>query len=469
MKTPEIPADQRSRLPSETEVSDRNVLVVGLGISGFWSALCLAGKGARVTVSEERGRESIEPHILSTLEDSGVLVESGGHRTESFLHADLIVVSPGVPHDAPIMQSAAGKGIPVIGEMELAARFIDIPIIAVTGTNGKSSVTTWVGQMLANAGKKVFVGGNLGTPLAAYVARNEKADYIVAEVSSFQLDTMASFCPEVSILLNISPDHLDRYRGYEEYIRSKLRVFENQRSGHYAIVNDTDPVLHAAGAPFPVTMLRYGLRKMKGRQAFFDQGGIRVHLDHSEPRLFSLEHFFLPGAHNIENLMAVVLAGEALQIGPEIIQKTINECKGLSHRLQLVGEKNGISFFNDSKATNIDAAVRAISSFDTPLILIAGGRHKGADYAPLVEAAKKNVKYAVFIGESKDLLATAFNGQIPYTIAEDMKAAVAMAFSEAVSGDSILLAPACASFDMYSSYAHRGETFNNAVGELVHA
>ncbi|HIJ20259.1 MAG TPA: UDP-N-acetylmuramoyl-L-alanine--D-glutamate ligase, partial [Deltaproteobacteria bacterium] len=229
MKTPEIPADQRSRLPSDTEVSDRNVLVVGLGISGFWSALCLTGKGARVTVSEERGRESIEPHILITLEDSGVLVESGGHRTESFLHADLIVVSPGVPHDAPIMQSAAGKGIPVIGEMELAARFIHIPIIAVTGTNGKSSVTTWVGQMLANAGKKVFVGGNLGTPLAAFVARNEKADYIVAEVSSFQLDTMVSFCPEVSILLNISPDHLDRYRGYEEYIRSKLSVFENQR------------------------------------------------------------------------------------------------------------------------------------------------------------------------------------------------------------------------------------------------
>ena len=249
MKTTDTLSDQSPGMPPKTEVWGRKVVVVGLGVSGFWSARCLAGKGARVTVSEERGREHIDPHFLRDLEESGIVLESGGHKAESFLHADLIVVSPGVPHDTPVIQSAARKGIPVIGEMELAARFIATPIIAVTGTNGKSSVTTWVGQMLKNAGKQVFVGGNLGTPLAAYVARGEKADYVVAEVSSFQLDTIVSFCPEVSILLNISPDHLDRYGGYEEYIRSKLRIFENQGSGHYAVINDGDPVLHASQAP----------------------------------------------------------------------------------------------------------------------------------------------------------------------------------------------------------------------------
>ena len=469
MKMSKSIADNRFRMPAEIEVSNRNVLVVGLGISGLWSARCLAAKGARVTVSEERRRESIDPRILSELEELGILLESGGHGAESFLRADLIVVSPGVPHEAPVIQSAARKGIPVIGEMELAARFIATPIIGVTGTNGKSSVTTWVGQMLVNAGKQVFVGGNLGTPLSAYVARGEKADYIVAEVSSFQLDTTVSFCPDVSILLNISPDHLDRYRGYEDYIRSKLRLFENQGSGQYAIMNDDDPVLHGVEAPSSVTTLRYGLSRNRTRHAFLDQGGIRMSVEGSASRLYSLKHFSPPGAHNIENLMAVALAGEALRIDPEVIQKTIGECKGLPHRLQLAGKKNGISFFNDSKATNIDAAIRAIKSFDGPLILIAGGRHKGADYDPLVEAAKKNVKYAIFIGESRDLLATAFEGRIPYTLAKDMKEAVAMAFKEAVNGDSILLAPACASFDMYSSYAHRGATFNNAVGELVHA
>ena len=216
-------------------------------------------------------------------------------------------------------------------------------------------------------------------------------------------------------------------------------------------------------------MLRYGLSKKTGRHAFLDRGAIAVHLEGSDPRLYSLEQFSLPGAHNRENLMAVVLVGEALGIDPKVIQQTVTECKGLPHRLQLAGKKNGISFFNDSKATNIDAAVSAMKSFDGPLILIAGGRHKGADYDPLLKAAKINVKHAVFIGESRDMLATAFRGSVPYTLAEDMKEAVDMAFNTAVKGDSILLAPACASFDMYSSYAHRGETFNNVVGELVHA
>ena len=461
-------AEPSGKAPSNGGMAGKKALVVGLGVSGFWSALCLAGKGAEVTVTEERGRDDVDPDVLGTLENAGVLMEIGGHEAESFLHTDIIVVSPGVPHDTPLIQSASEKGVPVIGEMELAARFIETPIIAVTGTNGKSSVTTLLGEMIKNDGKQVFVGGNLGTPLSAFVARNEKADYIVAEVSSFQLDTMVSFCPEVSIILNISPDHLDRYRGYEEYIRSKLRIFENQGNGHYAIVNDSDPILHTAEAASSVTMLRYGLQKMGNRHAFFDQDEIKIHLEGSEPRSFSLKQFSLPGSHNIENLMAAALAGTALHMDAKVIQQTINEFKGLPHRLQMVGEIHEISFYNDSKATNIDAAIRAIRSFDCPIILIAGGRHKGADYDLLVEAAKTNVKYAVFIGESKGLLADAFKGNISFAMAKDMKSAVSTALSKAASGDSILLAPACSSFDMYSNYAHRGKTFNNAVRDLAH-
>ncbi len=469
MKAPRSASEQWIGIPWEKEVSGQKVLVVGLGVSGFWSALCLAGKGAGVTVTEDRARDDIDPYFLKTLEDSGVFVESGGHKRESFRKADLIVVSPGVPQNGSNLRSAAEKGIPVIGEMELAARFIPVPIIAVTGTNGKSSVTTWIGQLLVNAGKKVFVGGNLGTPLSAYIARNEEADCIVAEVSSFQLDTTVFFCPQVSLVLNISPDHLDRYSGYEAYIRAKLRIFENQGTGRYAIVNDTDPVLHAAHAPDAVKMLRYGLEKHKDRNAFRDQGGIQMGLDASGLQWFSLERFFLPGDHNVENLMATMLAGAALGIDATVIQNTIDGCKGLPHRLQPAGRKRGVSFYNDSKATNIDAAVRAIESFDGPLILIAGGRHKGAAYSPLVQAAKRNVKYAVFLGESRDLLAAAFKGHIPCALAKDMNEAVAIAASKAVSGDSVLLAPACSSFDMYSGYAHRGDTFNQIVGELVHA
>jgi len=395
-------------------------------------------------------------------------LEAGGHRKETFLNAELIVVSPGVPHDIPFIQSALERNIPVIGEMELASRFVDTPIIAVTGTNGKTTVTTLLGQIIENAGFKAFVGGNIGTPLTAYVAGEQQADYLVLEVSSFQLDTIETFAPFISIILNISPDHLDRYTDFEAYVRSKLRIYENQGRGDYLILNCDDPSLSSVHPPPEIALLGYGVEKKKGRHAFLAGGTMRASLNGTTSQHFSLESFALPGVHNQENLLGAVLAGMVLGIDAAIIQKTIDRFKGLPHRIEYVGEFSGVRFYNDSKATNVDAAVRSVVSFDRPLILIAGGRHKGADYAPLVRAGRRRLKGAVFLGEAKGLLGASFEDTIPFSLAGDMEAAVGMAFSMSAPGDAVLLAPACSSFDMFSDYAHRGEAFRAAVEGLIH-
>ncbi len=450
-------------------IHDSRFLVVGLGTSGYWAAQWLASKGARVVVSDMREASRLDPEFLEELDAAGVTLETGGHHEESFLGADAIVVSPGVPLNMPFIRAALKQQIPLMGEMELAARFVDAPIIAVTGTNGKTTVTTFLGQMLENAGFHVFVGGNIGTPLTAFLTGEEKADYVVVEVSSFQLDTMDRFSPEISIILNISPDHLDRYDDYQAYIHSKLRIFENQGAGQTVILNNDDPVLSKVTLPGEATLLRYGLKKTKGIDAYIQKG--EIHSSVRGKSRFRLNAFSLAGSHNLENLLAVVLAGRALNLATEHIQKTIDQFKGLPNRLEQVAVNHhglkGVQFYNDSKATNVDAAVRAVRSFDRPLILIAGGRHKGSDYGPLVQACQKNVKGAVFMGEAANLLAEAFRDEIPFALAESMEDAVAKAQSMAHEGDIVLLAPACSSFDMFEDYNHRGGVFRSAVEGLL--
>jgi UDP-N-acetylmuramoylalanine--D-glutamate ligase len=261
--------------------------VVGLGTSGYWAARWLASKGARVVVSDMREASRLDPEYLDELDGTGVVLETGGHHEESFLGADAMVVSPGVPLDMPFIQTALKRRIPLLGEMELAARFVEAPIIAVTGTNGKTTVTAFLGQLLENSGFHVFVGGNIGTPLTAFLAREEKADYVVVEVSSFQLDTMDRFSPEISIILNISPDHLDRYANYQAYIQSKLRIFENQGSGQTVILNNDDPVLSKVIPPGKATLLRYGLKKTKGMDAYIEKG--EIHSSVKDESRFSLK------------------------------------------------------------------------------------------------------------------------------------------------------------------------------------
>jgi UDP-N-acetylmuramoylalanine--D-glutamate ligase len=410
----------------------------------------------------------LEPGMIQEMRDLGVTLETGGHTIEPFVGSDQIIVSPGVPLDLAPLAAAKEKGIPVTGEMDLAARITDTPIVAITGTNGKSTVTAFLGSLLQNAGHHAFVGGNLGIPLIDYAASGSKAEVAVVEVSSFQLDTMEDFSPLVAVLLNISPDHLDRYPNYEAYVQSKLKIFKNQGAGDFAILNDDDKTLSSFALQTGVSVLRYGLKKKDLRQAFVEGKGIRAGLPGKESHFFDLQKCPLPGKHNVENMMAAALAGLALNVEPPVIQHTMNHFQGLPHRLEFSGRIREVDFYDDSKATNVDAAIRSIASFDRPIVLIAGGRHKGGDYGPLVRVAKGRVKKALLMGESKQLMAEAFEDRIPYATADNMEDAVAKAFSVAKPHDVVLLAPACSSFDMFTDYGHRGRAFKRAVEGLQH-
>jgi UDP-N-acetylmuramoylalanine--D-glutamate ligase len=449
-------------------LKNKHILVVGLGKSGLSVVRYLAREGASVTVSDMKKEADLEPGTVREMRTLGVTLETGEHKAQTFLRAERIIVSPGVPLDLAPLAAARGKGVPVTGEMDLAVQIMDTPIVAVTGTNGKSTVTAFLGALVQNAGHKVFVGGNLGTPLIEYAAGSSKADVAVVEVSSFQLDTMESFSPLVALLLNISPDHLDRYPSYEAYVQSKLKIFKNQGAGDFAILNDEDAALSSFAPPQDVSVLRYGLKTKDHRQAFVEGKGIRAGLPGKAKHFFDLQKCPLPGRHNVENMMAAGLAGLALNVEPSVIQHTMDHFQGLPHRLEFAGRVREVDFYNDSKATNVDAAIRSIGSFDRPIVLIAGGRHKGGDYAPLVRVAEGKVKKAFLMGESAQIMAQAFEDKIPYATADNMDDAVAKAFSVAKPQDVVLLAPACSSFDMFTDYGHRGRAFKKAVEGLQH-
>jgi UDP-N-acetylmuramoylalanine--D-glutamate ligase len=405
-------------------LTNKKILVVGLGQSGLAVIRYLVREGARVTVSDVKKESELEPGAVKETKAMGVMLETGGHSVETFIRSERIIVSPGVPLDLEPLAAAKEKGIPVTGEMDLAVQIMNTPIVAVTGTNGKSTVTAFLGGLLQNAGHKVFVGGNLGTPLIDYAASGSKADVAVVEVSSFQLDTMEGLSPLVALLLNISPDHLDRYPNYGAYVQSKLKIFKNQGPGDFAILNDDDDVLSSFVPPKDVSVLRYGLKKKDLRHAFVEGKGIRAALPGKESHFFDLQKCPLPGKHNVENMMAATLAGLALNVEAPVIQHTMDHFPGLPHRLEFAARVKEVDFYDDSKATNVDAAIRSIASFDRAIILIAGGRHKGGDYAPLVRVAKGRVRKAFLLGESKKLMAEAFEDKIPYATADDMDDAV---------------------------------------------
>ncbi|MBN1625687.1 MAG: UDP-N-acetylmuramoyl-L-alanine--D-glutamate ligase, partial [Deltaproteobacteria bacterium] len=373
----------------------------------------------------------------------------------------------GVPLDMDALRAAAERNVPIIGEMELAARFFKTPIIAVTGTNGKTTAVSLLGEMIERSGRKVFVGGNIGTPAIDYAAGKQDCDYAVLEVSSFQLDTIETFNPMIAVIMNITPDHLERYADFNAYVHSKLRIFENQGRGAYSVLNDDNEVLRDYEMQEGPTLLRYGMKSAMGRRhAYMDGRRLIAGLPGKEEVSFDTDGFLLPGTHNIENLMGVVLAAMAAGVDQETIQSCITSFRGLPHRIEHAGDIKGVAFYDDSKATNVDAALRAIKSFDRPVILIAGGRHKGGEYRPMVDASLGRVKGAILMGESRQLMADAFEGVVPCVFAKDMREAVSIAFGLAVKGDIVLLAPACSSFDMFTDYAHRGNVFKREVERL---
>jgi len=394
-----------------------------------------------------------------------ISMELGGHNRKTVENSDMIILSPGVPHTIDPVQHAATMGIPVIGEIELAARYIRDPIIAVTGTNGKTTTTELIGEMLKNSGHKVFVGGNIGRPLIEYAAQKERVDHVVAEVSSFQLDTIDLFRPRVGVLLNITEDHLDRYADMRQYAMAKIRLFENQDNTDTAVLNGSDP------------MIRSFEGKIKSGIRYFDSSagagaviqGEKIVLDMGAEReagMIDLARTSLVGKHNHENIAAAALAVLAAEGNVGGIQSALSDFKGLAHRLEYVATVDGVNFFDDSKATNVDAVSRALSAFEGAVILIMGGRDKGGDYRKLENQIQKQAKGLIVLGEAREKIVSALGHLTRTVLAESMEQAVNMASEAAAPGDTVLLSPACASFDMFDSYAHRGRVFCKMVENL---
>jgi len=441
--------------------------VVGLGASGQGVARLLYAKGARVAVSDCGAFAELDATFRSWLIGKNIDIECGGHTSEFLLRSDCLVVSPGVPLQTEALQKTMRAGIPIIGEMGLSLHLVDRPVIAVTGTNGKSTVVRLLGDILQQHCDRVFVGGNIGTPLAEYVEAGQQADALVLEVSSFQLDSIGFFRPEVAVLLNITPDHLDRYDGYDAYIASKLSLFKDQTKEQTAVVNVDDPLIADKIGALSSRVLRFGRAVHNLPGAWLE--GEEVVFISSEGA--ARERYPLPKAlaigPNPSNVMAAVCAARSIGCSRAEILAALDKFRCLAHRMTAVAEENGVLFVDDSKATNIGALQAALESMTRPVVLIAGGRDKGGDYRLLHEAVRGHVRAMVLIGEARGAMEEAFRGLIPIETAADMDEAVRRAVQFAAPGDVVLLSPACASFDMFNSYAHRGDVFQRAVRDLL--
>jgi len=453
-------------------LANKAVLVVGLGRSGVGAArLCLA-HGARVTVTDSRRGDQLE-EALSRL-GPGAALELGGHYAESFVGADLIVLSPGVP-ELPELARARQAGVPVLGELELAARFVEAPIVAVTGTNGKSTTTSLLGAMVEETGRPTFTGGNLGAPLTEAVGSAAAAPggALVVEVSSFQLETVERFRAHVALLLNLSEDHLDRYPDYRSYVAAKARVFERQTSADFAVINgepEQTECRRLAGAGAAVTTeFRVDQPPPPGvGGAWCDGDQLLVRLpgaDDAEGLPRSLLQ--LAGRHNLQNALAALLGARLLGADLEACRRGLQRFRGLPHRMELVGETGDVRFYNDSKATNVGSVVGSLTGFERRVVLIAGGKDKGGDYAPLFPLLGDPVREVVLIGAAADRIAGALGDRVPVHRAADLPAAVRLAADLARAGEGVVLSPACSSFDMFQNFEHRGQVFSEAVGELV--
>ncbi|MCJ7771648.1 MAG: UDP-N-acetylmuramoyl-L-alanine--D-glutamate ligase [Desulfobacterales bacterium] len=453
------------------KLTNKKVLIVGLAKTGLSSARFLKQKGAMVTATDIAKEKDLSIDTRSLI-DLGVTLEIGNHKPESFEQADLIVLSPGVPHTIAPIKNAIAKGITVLGEIELASRFIQEPIVAVTGTNGKTTTTTLLGEMLRQCGFKVFVGGNIGNPLIDYANSKEKADIIVAEISSFQLDTIETFQPKVAVLLNITEDHMDRYEDFKGYARSKCRIFENQKKGDTAVLNGSDPAVQSiCGHINSQKLFFYNKKDSESKESANNAliTGTDILFNINSELTFSLDisDIRLPGFHNIENVAAASLAAFAAGGTFEGIQLATSTFKGLRHRLEYVNAANGVQYFNDSKATNADAVEKALNAFNDPVILIMGGRNKDVDFHILENSVRKHVKKLIVIGEASEEIESILGHVANTESATSMDEAVFKAHQSATAGDVVLLSPACSSFDMYNNYAERGDNFCEAVNRLT--
>lgn len=446
------------------ELTGKQVMVVGLARTGVSVARFLVAHGASVTVTDMKKEEALQEH-LAALAGLDVLLQLGGHDLDSFRSADLVVVSPGVPMDVPPLKVAREAGVSVISEIELASCFIEAPMVAITGTNGKTTTTTLTGEIFRSAGKRTFVGGNIGNPLMDLPANGETVDVVVAEISSFQLEGIETFRPRVSVLLNITEDHLDRYASYQEYIDAKARVFMKQTADDWAVLNADDPLVAAFADSIAPKVFFTSQQKELAEGAFCLGKEIVLRHDGKEWR-FPVSGFRLKGVHNVDNIMAAVASALLMGVDPDLACKAIAAFPGLPHRMEYVATVDGADYYNDSKGTNVGSVVRSLESFPAPIILIAGGKDKGGDYGPIAELVKERVRHMILIGEAKEKMQQQLGQLTDTRLAATLEEAVQTARSLATPGTVVLFSPACSSFDMFKSYDERGRRFADAVRAL---
>jgi UDP-N-acetylmuramoylalanine--D-glutamate ligase len=451
-------------MPRSIDLKNKRVLVVGLARTGVATALFCAARGAMVTATESR--KEVELGIaLDVLHSAGVNLELGGHRDQTFLEQDLIIPSPGVPADAPQLRAARERGIAIWSEIELAYRFLHGRLIGITGSNGKTTTTSLVHHILKQAAFPTILAGNIGTPLISLVERTTIDTITVAELSSFQLELIATFRPDISVFLNLTPDHLDRHPTLQAYGAAKGRIFENQTEEDAAILNADDP----ATTPYAPTRPRlfWFSRKQRVAQGAFLRGNeIVFRHDGQEELLLKQEQIPLVGAHNVENVLAAVAACRLAGADAGAIANGIRSFAGVEHRLELVAEIGGVRYYNDSKATNVDATLKALDAFGGRILVILGGKDKGSDYTVLQQPLREKAILALLIGAAAEKIESQIAGSVPIERAKTLERAVELASRAAQTGDVVVLAPACASFDQFQNYEHRGRVFKELVRVL---
>jgi UDP-N-acetylmuramoylalanine--D-glutamate ligase len=443
------------------ELEGKKFLVIGLARTGTECARFLVERGARVAVSDLRPEAELKSELESL---AGLPIRKYfGAEQGSWLDAvDCVIPSPGVPAENPLIGAARARKIPVLSEIDLAYRFFRAPLVAITGTNGKSTTTTLIGEMLTAGGRRTFVGGNLGTPFIGAVSG--AWDWGVLEISSFQLEWVEVFAPRVAVWLNVTEDHLDRYDTFEDYCRAKKRIFEAQGAGDFAVLNRDDSRVWAVKEQVKAQVRSFGFAVTP--QGVFATGDTIVWRDDAKEETFPLARVKIQGLHNVENMMAAVAAAKLAGVAREPIQQILESFPGLEHRLEFVRERNGVRYYNDSKGTNVGAVVKSLAGFAAPVILIAGGVDKGGDYGPLEEGVKRTVRRLVLFGAAKNLIARALGHLADTVMVENLAEAVREAAAAARPGDVVLLSPACSSFDQFRNYAERGRIFKSLVESL---
>ncbi|OGD22111.1 MAG: UDP-N-acetylmuramoylalanine--D-glutamate ligase [Candidatus Aminicenantes bacterium RBG_13_64_14] len=446
------------------ELRDKNVLIVGFERTG--EALCrfLLDRGARVRVTEKKAADAFGDKVR-TWTDRGVVFETGGHRPESFLGADLIIPSPGVPPLAEIL-AAREKGVPVISEIELAYLFLRGKIVGITGSNGKSTTTTLVHSILRDAGLKARLAGNIGPPLVSFVDKSRDDHVYVTEISSFQLEYTERFTPAVAAILNVSENHIDWHKTFDNYFGAKKKLVLRQGREGKAVLNRDNPLVWSLAGEAASEVYGFSRKRRLRRGAFIEDGRIVVR-DGKPETVLPASRIPLPGSHNLENVLAAALIGHLMGVPAPALRRSILAFQGLEHRLEDVLRVKGVRFVNDSKATTVDATLKALASFDRPIVLILGGRGKGGDFSPLRGGVRKRVRSVVLVGEAADKIEAALGGVVPVDRVSTYREVVRKAFDRAAAGDVVLLAPACTSWDMFKNFEERGRTFKREVRLLA--